>query len=90
MARRTWRRWHLASYPVALMATLHAARAGTDSGNPVFRIVTIGLFALLTGLTVLRLLSPSPARATSRRGGHAPETRPTRSRTPGPRPLAPH
>ena len=49
MVRSTWRRLHVLSYPVALMTALHAAQAGTDAGNPVFRVVSIGLIGICSG-----------------------------------------
>ena len=55
IGRGTWRRLHLLSYPVALMTAVHAALAGTDAGNPVFRVVSIGLIGVLTALTLLRI-----------------------------------
>lgn len=56
MGRTTWRRLHYLSYPVALMTALHAAQAGTDASNPVFRVVSIGLIMVLAALTVFRIV----------------------------------
>lgn len=56
MSRTTWTRLHYLSYPVALMTALHAAQAGTDAANPVFRIVSIGLIMVLAALTMFRIL----------------------------------
>jgi DMSO/TMAO reductase YedYZ heme-binding membrane subunit len=63
MKRSWWRGLHHLSYPVALMAALHAAQAGTDASNPVFRVVTIGLVAVLSALTVFRILYSPPKRS---------------------------
>lgn len=63
MSRGTWRRLHFLSYPVALMTALHAAQAGTDAGNPVFRVVSIGLIGVLSALTVFRILYTPPKRS---------------------------
>lgn len=62
LPRATWRRLHLLSYPVALMTAVHAATAGTDAANPVFRWISIALVAALTFLTLVRILLPSGAR----------------------------
>lgn len=69
IGRNTWRRLHYLSYPVALMTALHAAQAGTDAANPVFRIVSIGLIMVLAGLTMFRTLyrREKKPRATVRR-----------------------
>ena len=63
MARGTWRRLHFLSYPVALMTALHAAQAGTDAANPVFRVVSIVLIGVLSALTVFRILYTPPKRS---------------------------
>jgi hypothetical protein len=51
------------------MVAIHAMTAGTDSGNPVFRIVTFALIGILTVLTAHRFVS-------ARRGAHGERTRP--------------
>jgi DMSO/TMAO reductase YedYZ heme-binding membrane subunit len=66
MRRTWWRGLHYLSYPVALMTALHAAQAGTDAANPVFRVVTIGLVGLLSALTVFRILYTPPKRSVLR------------------------
>lgn len=66
MNRTWWRGLHYLSYPVALMTALHAAQAGTDAANPVFRVVTIGLVAVLSALTVFRILYSPPKRSVVR------------------------
>ncbi len=63
MPRRAWRGLHFLSYPVALMTALHAAQAGTDSGNIWFRAVSIGLIGVLTALTIFRILYHPPKRS---------------------------
>ena len=63
MKRSVWRAFHFLSYPVALMAALHSAQAGTDADNPVFRIVSISLIVILTLLTLLRIVYVRPKRA---------------------------
>ncbi|CAB4711058.1 MAG: hypothetical protein F2942_07895 [Actinobacteria bacterium] len=62
MKRKTWRTIHFLSYPVALFAALHAAQAGTDASNPIFRITSIFLIGLLTVLTLIRIVYVRPKR----------------------------
>lgn len=76
MNRRLWRGLHFLSYPVALMTALHAAQAGTDAGNPVFRVVSIGLIGVLSALTIFRILYQPPKRSV------LPSSAATRSRPP--------
>jgi DMSO/TMAO reductase YedYZ heme-binding membrane subunit len=87
MSRRVWRGLHLLSYPVALLTALHAAQAGTDAANPVFRAVSLTSVLVLTALTVFRIVHTPPrrrvvrpARATAQ---EAPE--PVAAPAPGPR-----
>lgn len=63
MKRSLWRGLHYLSYPVALMTALHAAQAGTDAGNPVFRAVSIGLIGVLSVLTIFRIIYTPPKRS---------------------------
>ena len=63
MQRSLWRGLHYLSYPVAVMAALHAVQAGTDAGNVVFRVVSIGLIGVLTALTIFRILYTPPKRS---------------------------
>jgi predicted ferric reductase len=42
LPKRAWRAVHYASFPLFLVATLHAATAGTDAGSWLF-IVAVGL-----------------------------------------------
>jgi DMSO/TMAO reductase YedYZ heme-binding membrane subunit len=69
MNRSLWRGLHFLSYPVALMTALHAAQAGTDAGNVVFRVVSIGLIGVLTALTIFRILYTPPKRSVVPGGG---------------------
>lgn len=85
MGRTAWRRLHLLSYPVALMAALHASLAGTDASNPVFRVVSIGCILVLTALTLFRILHrpakrsvrPTPVRPSTALPGTLPTAPPT-------------
>lgn len=63
MPRRAWRGLHFLSYPLALMAALHAAQAGTDAANVWFRMVSIALIGVLTALTIFRILYHPPKRS---------------------------
>jgi len=63
MPRRAWRGLHFLSYPLALMAALHAAQAGTDAANVWFRVVSIALIGVLTALTIFRILYHPPKRS---------------------------
>jgi DMSO/TMAO reductase YedYZ heme-binding membrane subunit len=63
MSRPLWRGLHYLSYPVAVMVALHAAQAGTDAGNPVFRVVSIALIGVLSALTIFRILYTPPKRS---------------------------
>ncbi len=63
MPRRAWRNLHYLSYPVAVMAALHAIQAGTDAGNVWFRSVSFGLIGVLTALTIFRILYHPPKRS---------------------------
>lgn len=69
MQRSLWRGLHYLSYPVAVMAALHAVQAGTDAGNVVFRVVSIGLIGVLTALTIFRILYTPPKRSVVPGGG---------------------
>lgn len=69
MKRSLWRGLHYLSYPVAVMAALHAVQAGTDAGNVVFRVVSIGLIGVLTALTIFRILYTPPKRSVVPGGG---------------------
>lgn len=90
MRRGVWRSLHLLSYPVALMTALHAAQAGTDAGNPVFRAVSIVLIAVLSALTVFRILHTPPKRAVVGGGGAAAARAAALRAGAGEAPTAPH
>lgn len=73
MSRATWRRLHLLSYPVGLLTAVHAATAGTDAANPVFRVVSVALVLVLTALTLYRVISSQlPARRRTTRAAASP------------------
>jgi DMSO/TMAO reductase YedYZ heme-binding membrane subunit len=56
-----WRRIHLLSFPLYVIASIHLFAAGTDSGNAVAQwmvVVVSTLVAFLTGLRVLAATKP--------------------------------
>lgn len=55
--RRWWKGIHLTSYGVFFIGMIHGALAGTDSGNPIYIGSMVALIALVTGLTVHRVLT---------------------------------
>jgi hypothetical protein len=63
LPNRLWRRIHLASFPLWVTATVHVLSAGTERTNPAVQWVALGSATLVTFLTMVRVLSPRPARA---------------------------
>jgi DMSO/TMAO reductase YedYZ heme-binding membrane subunit len=58
-----WRRIHLTSYAVAVMATVHLFTAGTDATTAVLRWVTLAAAALMAFFLLYREVGPrKPAR----------------------------
>lgn len=78
LSRRSWRRVHLLSYPVTLLAALHAATAGTDSANPIFKWVSITSIAAITVLVLIRIVRGTTGR---RQGTSASSVRPRGARS---------
>lgn len=60
IGKARWRKLHYLSYPVALMTALHAAQAGTDATNPVFRATSVALIVALGAMTVFRVVYRRP------------------------------
>jgi DMSO/TMAO reductase YedYZ heme-binding membrane subunit len=56
MPRKVWRGFHYLSYPVAVLVGLHAATVGTDMKNGAVQLMGLGLAAVLTFLTIYRIL----------------------------------
>lgn len=56
MPRKVWRGFHYLSYPVAVLVGLHAATVGTDMKNGTLQLMGLGLAAILTFLTIYRML----------------------------------
>jgi methionine sulfoxide reductase heme-binding subunit len=62
---KVWRRAHLLSFPLWVVATVHFAAAGTDTGNRLAQWM-LAVAAVATLFTiVVRVLSPKPQRSTS-------------------------
>lgn len=57
---KLWRRVHMASFGLWVMATVHTLTAGTDSHNPVLQWATLMLVLAVVFATVVRVLSPKP------------------------------
>lgn len=56
LGRRTWRRIHMGSYLVFWLTSLHAAFAGTDTTNPLYRVTAIVSILAVVFALVYRLL----------------------------------
>lgn len=56
MPRKVWRGFHYLSYPVAVLVGLHAMTVGTDMSSSTLQVVGLGLAAVLTFLTIYRML----------------------------------
>ncbi|HWW43623.1 MAG TPA: ferric reductase-like transmembrane domain-containing protein, partial [Acidimicrobiia bacterium] len=69
LSRKLWRRVHYLSFPLFVVATIHALSAGTDRGTSVFQIGVWSVCALVAVLTALRARPAAPAgpAATARR-----------------------
>ena len=70
LPRPLWRGIHLASYAVAVLATVHALGTGTDVASPLFRWTALAGLGAIGFFTIYRLLAPggmNPARGVSGR-----------------------
>lgn len=61
ISRRLWHLIHLASFPIYLLALVHASTAGTDTSNRAYVVLAIVMSGVITFLTILRFL-PEPPR----------------------------
>jgi DMSO/TMAO reductase YedYZ heme-binding membrane subunit len=61
LPKRIWRRIHLTSYAVAVLATVHGFTAGSDTSNPAFTWATVGSAAAIAFFAVYRWLAPQRA-----------------------------
>lgn len=66
LPRRIWRWIHLSSYAVFLLASLHAAFAGTDSSQWLYQVTAVASIVAVTWSTVYRLTHRKPIRARRR------------------------
>jgi DMSO/TMAO reductase YedYZ heme-binding membrane subunit len=57
LPRRWWRRVHLLSFPLFVLATVHALTAGTDATNRAVTLGTVVAATLVVFLTTVRLLA---------------------------------
>ena len=85
---RVWRRTHYLSFPLFVVATIHAMTAGTDRSTPAMQIAVFSVCGLVVLLTVAGALPTRPisesGSAPTRHRPHAPT--PTRTPTPRTRP----
>ena len=73
---RVWRRIHMASFALYLLATLHFVTAGTDVEGMPGTVAVVGSLVLIAALTLVRILAP--------RGAGRPKGRPAARVAPGP------
>lgn len=62
LPRTLWRRAHLASFPLFVLATVHTLAAGTDARHPAVLATVGGACALVAFLTLLWLTGPRRGR----------------------------
>ena len=62
MARRTWHAIHLASYVLAILATIHSVTAGTDTVYAPVRWMMAAVVAFATVVSVWRAVAAGSAR----------------------------
>ena len=55
--KRLWRATHYASFPLFVVATIHAVSAGTDARTWVFEVVAALTMMTVAALTALRIQS---------------------------------
>jgi len=62
--KKWWRRVHMLSFPLYILASIHLFTAGTDSGNVVARWMVVTVSTLILFLTVVRVLAAAKPRET--------------------------
>lgn len=72
LSRKFWHGVHLTSYVVFWMVAVHGALAGTDAGNPLFRLGSVVAILAVLGLTVFRVLVGKRARRPAGAAGSGP------------------
>lgn len=62
--KKWWRRVHMLSFPLYILASIHLFAAGTDSGNPVAQWIVVTVSTLIAFLTLVRALAAMKPRET--------------------------
>ncbi|HET7487812.1 MAG TPA: ferric reductase-like transmembrane domain-containing protein [Acidimicrobiales bacterium] len=62
LPRRAWRAVHMSSYGLYALATLHGVTAGSDLRGPLGSVGVEASAAVVLFLSLVRVLSPKPAR----------------------------
>jgi DMSO/TMAO reductase YedYZ heme-binding membrane subunit len=83
LPRVWWRRIHLLSFPLYVVASIHLFAAGTDTGNVLVQGMVVVISSLIVFLTGVRVLAAAKPRPVSDRIPAAARA------TPAPRPPAP-
>jgi predicted ferric reductase len=65
LSKRVWRRVHMASFALFVMATVHGLTAGTDTKSAIARIVALAVSTVFVGLTAIRVREATQARDAS-------------------------
>jgi DMSO/TMAO reductase YedYZ heme-binding membrane subunit len=69
LPRQVWRRIHMCSYVVFWLTSLHAAFAGTDRTQPLYRITAVVVVTAVAIAALRRITEPPPiARSSTHRG----------------------
>jgi predicted ferric reductase len=66
LGARAWRRLHYLSFAVFALAVVHGLAAGSDADRTWLRLVYAGALALVTGLTIVRIVGARGARRPAR------------------------
>jgi len=69
---KVWRRIHLTSFVLYLVATLHFVTAGTDVEGMPGTVAVVGSMVLIAALTLVRILAPRGAAARPARAARTP------------------
>ncbi len=78
LPRRVWKWIHMASFALFFVATMHAGMAGTDTGNRMYRTVTVTMVAGVVFFTVYRIIGAVTGGGRSRAPSRPnPEPQPT-------------
>ena len=71
LSKRVWRRVHMASFVLFVMATIHGLSAGTDAKSAIARLVALAVGTVFVGLTARRISDAVHARHASPEPSHA-------------------